>query len=189
MIEIDIRVDIERAQRQLMRYERRAIPQATARSINKTLTNVTTAVNRKIAANTGLKIKEIKSGQFRRNASMRFLSASVTQRRRAFNLRRFVRANRLRVGGFAKEPGVRANPWRNSKIFEGAFIIRGRTSGQLVVVARRGKNRYPLKSLYGPSLHVEFNRAPIRRLANVIARRRFRVNFRRDLAYYVSRIR
>ena len=187
MIEIDISADIEEAEKQLTKYERVIIPRAISSAINKTKRNLVTKVNQTLSRRTGLLIREIKGAEWEINSSPKTLWSSVTMRRRAFNLRRFVKPGKLAVGAFRKQKGVSANPWRRQRIFDGAFIIRGKTHGKLIVVARTSENRYPLKGLYGPSLHIEFNRPSMRRLMRVVVAQRFRINFERDLNFHVGR--
>lgn len=186
-MQIDVRAEIEKAEKGLYRYEKRVIPRATNSSLNKTATNVRTQAHRRLSQIIGLPIKELKPYTGIRRSTLLTLSSQVFGRRRAFNMIKFVVPSKRAPGAFRKQRGVKAKPWRRAQLLEGTFIIRGRTHGRPVVVARKGDERYPLKSIYGPSLHVEFNRPPMRRFMSVLAKRRFRVNFSRDLRYYISR--
>ncbi len=186
-MQIDVRADIAAAEKRLYQFEKRVIPKATNSALNKTARNVLTQARRRLSQIIGLPQKEIKPYTGYRKSTFLTLRAVVYGRRRAFNMIRFVAPSKRVPGAFAKQKGVRARPWRRPQVLEGAFIIRGRTSGKPIVVTRKGKARFPVKSVYGPSLHVEFNRPAMRRFQSVIARRRFRVNFNRDLKYYISR--
>jgi hypothetical protein len=186
-LQVDVRADVEAAEKSLFNYERRVIPKATARALNTTARNVKTQGQRDIAKITGLKVGEVGKEIWLSRATWGRLVAIVNSRRRAFNLIRFVAPSKRAIGAFIKAKGVKANPWRRSKVFDGTFIIRGETHGRLVVVARTSSNRYPLKGIYGPSIHIEFNRPAMRRALNVLAATRFSINFRRDLAYFVAR--
>lgn len=189
MIEIDLSADIEQAERQLYRWEREIIPKAVSSALNKTRNNMQTAVNRHLSKTTGLKIKELKAAEFKINSTRYTLFATLTARRRPFNLRRFVTPGRLAVGAFARQQGVIANPWRKRRLFPRMFIIRGRTHDQLVVVKRVNKAGTKLKGVYGPSVNIEFNRPASRRLMRDTVIERFRVNFERDLNHFLSRAR
>ena len=188
MIDIDLDVDIKQATRQLQRFERVIIPKAISRSVNTTMTNTVTAVNRYMAKETGLKIKEIKHIQFRIKSTPKTQFAVLISRKRPYNLRRFVSKARLKIGGFDKNRGVIANPWKKRRLFPGTFIIKGRTHGQLIVVVRTGRTRSGLRGVYGPSIHAEIQRPKAQALIKKTVRDRFRINFARDLAYYTSRL-
>jgi len=191
MIDLSVKADLKAATRYLYDYERRVIPRATNRSINTTARNVQTAINRHIAKETGLKAGEVKAATSITKSTFSTLRAIVKGRRRPYNLFRFLqpRNRSFLPGAFANQRGVKANPWRKSRIFKGTFIIRGSGHGRPIVVKRTGRNRYPLKAVYGPSIHSEFNRPAARALMNSTARTRFRINFERDLKYYISRLR
>ena len=180
--------EVKQAQRQLYRYEREIIPKAISRSVNTTMRNTTTAVNRYMAAETGLKIKDIKGVQFQIRSTPRTLFAMLITRKRPYNLRRFVTPSKLKIGGFVKSRGVIANPWKRRRLFYGAFIMRGKTHGQLIVVKRSNKTRSGIKGMYGPSVYTEIQRKPARDLITATVRKRFGINFARDLNYYASRI-
>ena len=188
-MQIDISVDIRNAEKKLFNYERKVIPQAAARSLNTTRRNVKTQAGRRINQITGLQIRrDITPGFWEIKATKWRLSTMLGSRRRPFNLIRFVTPAKQHPGAFDKLPGVKAKAWRKLKIYEGAFIIRGRTHGRPIVVKRTTRRRYPIRGVFGPSLHVEFNRPAMKRFMSVLAKRRFKVNFRRDLRYYVSRV-
>ena len=190
MINVDIEAEVKAAEKKLYNYEKRAIPRAVNRSLNTTAKNVQTTITRHIAKRTGLKVGEVKESTTLTKSTFLTLTASLTGRRRAYNLRRFLqpRTRSHLPGAFAHRPGVKANPWRKSRIFKGTFIIRGRGHGKPIVVARTSKNRYPLKGIYGPSIHVEFGKPRARRIMIVTSKRRFAINFKRDLQYYVQRV-
>ena len=189
-MQVSIEAEVKAAERQLYNYEKKAIPRAVNRSLNTTARNVQTTITRHIAKQTGLKVGEVKKNTQIRKSTFLTLTASLTGRRRAFNLYRFLqpRNRSFLPGAFSNRPGVKANPWRKSRTFRGTFIIRGRTHGKPIVVTRTSKNRYPLKGVYGPSIHVEFNRPRSRRIMIVTSKRRFAINFKRDLNYYVQRV-
>lgn len=190
MINVNIEADVKAAERKLYGFEKKIIPRAVNRSLNTTARNVQTTITRHIAKQTGLKVGEVKANTYVNKSTFLTLTARVIGRRRPFNLYRFLqpRNRSFLPGAFANRPGVKANPWRKSRTFRGAFIIRGRGHGRPIVVTRTSRNRYPLKAVYGPSIHVEFNRPRARRLMFVTARRRFAINFKRDLKYYLQRV-
>lgn len=187
-MDIDIRADISRIESQLNTWQRQVIPKATSRALNTTARNVRTAAQRHIAKTTGLKVGEVRDNFHVTRATPRWLSVKIIGRRKPFNLIRFVAPSKRTPGAFRKARGVRANPWRNARTFPGTFIIRSPRSGVPIVVKRKGQARQPIEAVFGPSIHTEFNRRESRRLMTRTARERFRVNFMRDVKFYISRL-
>ena len=184
-----MRVDIEGATKYLKAWERKVIPRATNRALNTTARNVHATIKRYISKITGLKVGFVAAGITIHKSSFATLRAEVVGRGRAVNMIRFVSPGKRAVGAFSKQLGVKANAWRTSRTYHGAFIIRGRGHGRLIVVARTDKTRYPLKGISGPSIRVEMHRPPATRLMVTTAIERFKINFERDVRYYISRIR
>ena len=187
-ITLDMRIDIKEATKYLKDYERKVITRATNRAINTTARNVHTEIKRYISKITGLKVGFVGKGISVHKSSFGTLRAEIVGRGRAVNLIRFVSAGKRAVGAFSKQLGVRANAWRTMKTYHGAFIIRGRGHGRLIVVARTDKTRYPIRGLPGPSVRIEMHRPPARRLMVTTAIERFKINFERDLRYYIQRV-
>ena len=185
---LDMRVDIKEATKYLKAWERKVIPRATNRALNTTARNVHTTIKRFIARITGLKVGFVGKGITIHKSSFATLRASIVGRGRAVNLRRFVSPAKLAIGGFRKQLGVKANAWRNPRIYKGTFIISGATHGRLIVVRRTTRNRKPLVGVYGPSIRNEMHRPPATRLMVTTAIERFRINFERDLRYYIQRV-
>lgn len=189
MIEISIEADVEAATKQLYRYEREIIPKAASSAINKTMTNTITAVNRYISRRTGLKIKELKANQYRIRSSRFTLAAIlVNHMRRPVNIIRFVTPGKRQPGAFRKQKGVSANPWKTRRLFEGAFIVMGR-SGKPFVAVRTSRNRSGIRGVHGPSLNKEIVRPGARQVIRATVNDRFRINFERDLNYFLLRAR
>ena len=185
---LDMRVEIKEATRYLKDYERKVITRATNRAINTTARNVHTEIKRYISKVTGLKVGFVGKCISVHKSSFGTLRAEIVGRGRAVNLIRFVSAGKRAVGAFSKQLGVKANAWRTPRTYHGAFIVRGRGHGRLIVVARTGKTRYPLKGIQGPSIRVEMHRPAATRLMSTTAIKRFHINFDRDLRYYTSRL-
>lgn len=183
---VDVQADIKAATQSLYRFEKRVLPRAINSSLNKTARNVRAQSHREISKKTGLTIKEIKPHSWVLKSTFLTLTAAVYMRRKTVNLIRFVMPSKRNVGAFAKRKGVSANPWRSRRrVHEGAFIMR--LGGNPFVVKRISKNSNKVKALYGPALHVEFDRPTMRIVLSAFARARFRINFIRDLKYYISR--
>jgi len=188
MIEVNIEADVERATQNLKLVERVVIPAALSGAINKTMQNTVTAANRHLRDETGLKIKELKDVQINIRSSRTTLRAIMRNRWRPYNLRRFVTPSKLKVGAFVNKTGVVASPWRKRQVFEGAFIMRGKTHGKLIVVKRSGLTRSGIKGMYGPNAAKELNRPPAKALIKKTIRTRFPINFERELTFQLKRM-
>jgi len=189
MISVNLEADIKGATAKLTHIQRKIIPRVTNSAVNKTATNVATALNRHISEQTGLKIGDIKKGMSVRRSTFATLSAVITGRGRAVTLRRFVTPGKRKPGSFRKQRGVTANPWRKRRLFPDTFIIWGKAHGQALVAVRKGHARKPIHILKGPSIRREMARPAARHLINTITRERFRINFERDLKHQLSRLR
>lgn len=187
-MQISVQADIKEATRGLYNFERKHIPRATNSALNKTAQTVLTKTRSQIAKKSGLTVKEIRPYMGTRKSTFLTLSAQVYAKRRTFNLIRFVSKSKQFVGAQwnkGKSP-LRARPWRRSQPFPGAFIMRGR-GGNLIVAARKGLARAGVRGLYGPGVHIEFVRPAMRRYQKLIIRKRFPIEFKRNLKYFISR--
>ena len=188
MVAVSLEADIEKATRQLTQIERKVIPRAVTRALNRTGGNVRTAVNRHISKETGLTVGKVKQRTTLRKATFRNPAITITAKRSDTNIIEFVTPGRRRIGAFSKQRGVTAKPWRRSQFYKGAFIVFGKYSRKLIVVGRKRNSRRAARSFYGPSIHREFIRPKAHTLFVFTARQRFGVNFAADLKYYLSRI-
>ncbi len=188
MVDISVQADIKEATRYLFNVEKRIIPRATNRAINKTAVTVKTKIQRHISQETGLTIGMVKAGIRLIKSNFSTLQAQRLGKGRAKNLLRFVTPGKRSPGAFSNQPGVKANAWREPKVYRGAFIIYGATHGKPIVVARTGKARNKLKGLPGPSIRKEFARQEALNLMDATTKERFRIEFERALTYYLERL-
>ena len=89
--------------------------------------------------------------------------------------------------------GVKSKAWGKAKIYEGAFIARGRrdrqgAGGNTVVYARRGNTRRSkLKGLQGPSVRVEFRKPRMQSVMRRKADQRIPIELRSAIRQAVKR--
>jgi hypothetical protein len=187
MVAIRLEADIERATRYLKGIERKVIPRAINRALNRTGTNVRTVVTRHISKETGLTIGKIKQRTTLSRATFSRPVISITAKRSDTNIIEFVTKARRRIGAFDKQGGVTARPWRRPQFFKGAFIVHGKYSNKLIVVGRKKTSRKAARSFFGPSIHREFIKPKAHNLFIATAHERFLINFNRDLKNLLSR--
>ncbi len=146
MLTIDVRTEFAGVFRALDLLDRDVQAVATM-TLNKVAGSVKTETARRIARETGMKVREV---------SERIPITRATR----FNLTAAVRAepwspNLIRYGARQTKQGVSAAAWRKRKVYRGAFIgNKGRT-----VFTRTSRARLPIKALHGPSIPRTFIQA------------------------------
>ncbi len=128
-----------------------------ARSINKVAGKARTSAKRLIAQESGFKSSTVhKALTLRRaSASSPMPEATITASGRYRTVKHFKpRPALLEAGGRFRG----ASPWRASRTYKSAFVIRAKGSGELIPVVRAGKGRNNLKPLSGPSIGKEASR-------------------------------
>jgi hypothetical protein len=196
-IEIDVRHDIERMTRSLTKLQQEVVPDAIARSMNRTVTHVKAHASSIISAETGLKVTLVKKFMLVPWKSTRTrLNVRLKATKREANLIEFVNARNKNTetfkqklkGGAYKYAGVTAKAWRVNKTYKGTFIQHGTGSRKLVVIARRGAARYPLKNITGPSIAGTFARNYIKQSAITVGTIFFVRTFEHDLQYRLNKL-
>lgn len=171
----------------LKKIKAQAIPKATVQALNRTVTGVRTDATKELRKESGVKSSEIRADlKIWRASRLKPVAELNARTGRAKNLINFVspaqrKANyfnsrrRLKRGGLGKykAKGVKARAWGESKTYDGTFIGRGRGSGKLLVFARTGKGRTPLKGISGPSIRNMFNKPNMQRKLKRFASDRF----------------
>lgn len=156
---ISIKSDLDKLQRKLGSIGQGVVPRAATQAINRTARSVNSTAIKQVAAETGVKQKEIRQAHQLYLANRQRLQASIdASKAKARNLIAFVRPAQRKAGYFNsrtargkfKAPGVKAKAWGKSKTYAGTFIARA-PQGQLLVFARKGPGRLPLKGVVGPS--------------------------------------
>lgn len=177
MMQISVKADVQQARAEL-RFFRQQVTQAAARALNRTAQEVQSAAVKEIAAETGLKQKDVREALKRTRANAQALIATVEATGRAVNLIRFTNQTRSAA---RKSGGVRANAWGTMRIYRGTFIgNQGRT-----VFVRVGKGRLPIRAVHGPSIPREMAREKVSKQLILVIEGRWPINFESDLRFYL----
>ncbi len=180
---MDVRVNVQRAQRKLFHVRDKAVNQAAARALNRTIKQVKTSAVRElkdeIGKATGLTSAGLKKSIKEHKANRRRLTARLVPSGRAIPL--------IRFGARQVKQGVTAAAWGKRKAYKGAFITKMK-SGRKGVFARTSKKRLPIKELYGPALPKEFSKGKIISAMKRRAATAWRKNWRRELKFALSKV-
>lgn len=171
MISISVETDISEALKYLNGLAGDA-DRAAAIAINRTAASVATEASRVIATETGFGVREVRE-RFRLRLADRYkLEASITALPYSPNVRRF----QARPG----KAGASAAPWRRRRTMRHTFLM---PSGS--VVARKGKSRFPIKTIRGPSVRLEFMKGYALAAMRRKVAERFGVEFERAIRLQV----
>lgn len=174
-MKIDIKGDVAAARRRLNDMQRRILPAATNRALNRTGDHANTLTVRELAGITGLKQKDVRAAMTRVRANFSNLTYRLAAIGRALNL--------IRFGARQTKKGVSASAWGKRKIYRGTFIAnQGRT-----VFVRTSHARLPIKAVHGPSLPREFGRAEFMARLKEAVTVKWRAEFSAQLNYYLNK--
>lgn len=197
--QINIKHDLKKIERLYGQEARPAIRRAANRANNRAANKVASVATKEIAADTGISPqRKVREHIHINGSNVNTLTATVTAQKKAFNLIEFVdkrnrnpQAFRVKAGMKSnrqfKHGGVAAKAWRQRKTYPGTFIGRGKDSGKMLVFVRTSKARKPIKAVVGPSIPRTFIQ---RRVTQVMLRegeKTWRVNFERDVDYFLNR--
>lgn len=164
MVGISVKHELGDLQKELTKTRRVYIPKATARALNRTGQQVQSAAVKAIAADAGIKQKDARAAMKRGRATVIRQIVEIVARGRPLNL--------IRFGARKTKKGISAAPWKKRRIFKGAWIgNQGKT-----VFKRVGKERYPIRGVFGPGIAKSFEDA--RPKAFAAFRERWPGNFR-----------
>jgi len=181
-MEIDLKIDVEQAANNLLNYQRKKLPTAVTRTLNKTIRGVLTDTKRLMAKRIGMTQKEIADRTKLTFSTSTNLVASMEIRgeRRVPNMSAF-RARQMKKG-------VSARVWERRRVYKGTFIVQ-RRGGKKDTVFKRvhgAKKVRPTKGRYagkvikrGPRKGQPVLRQPIAPVFGTSLRRAF-VAFPRD---------
>lgn len=180
---VTVRTNIVEVRRQLPRY-RRQVTVAAYRALNRTATQVRTQARRALARQMGLPQKQIKHLIDVRKAGRFRLEADVNVPvRPPLNVTRFQARKTNR--------GISAKPWGNRRVFAGTFFLRGGKQGGggvEPVMVRKGRSRFPIRPVWGPSISREFVRDEVDAAMRRATTERFPVLFERQLRYELGKV-
>lgn len=193
---ISFDVDISRAKKKLKGLEK-VVDKATFSTLKRTTRTVRSLAVKEVAKSTGLKQAKVRKIIFFdiHRAEM----FSVVRPKKAFpNLVEYmtdaqIKSALIRVsrkGGRVRPrgKGVRAKSWGKSKVYDGAFIGRGQSSGKYLIFAREGEGRdSPIRALPGASPYIEFDKPELKELLKRKARTTFQKEFDRNLKFFLSK--
>ncbi len=194
--DMDVRADVKKVEKMLTASQRKVIPQATARTLNRTASTVRTQARREVARQMGVKQKAIKNQlDIIVKAKRTRLFTQIEATGYALNLIEFVAPSKREPGAFRKKKGVTAKAYGQKKEYKGSFIVKGKGSGKPVVVGRRpdaerakGKWQSPWsKSFYGPSVPKTFIQDKIVMILRKVANVRWRKEFDNNVRYYLRK--
>ena len=114
------------------------LPAAVSRAINRTGDMALTQVGRTLAEETGLGVRDVRSGITVERATAAEPVYEIT-----------VHSRQTTLGEFDPRPtrqGVSARPWAVRRVFPSTFDVRGE------VYRRVGPERYPITPLFGPNI-------------------------------------
>lgn len=181
-LEFDFEADIKAATRFLVFSQRKAIPKAITRSLNKVGSTARTQAAREIRQFRRLKISEIKRGMRVFRARPRRPVFEVKVSRRPISLRRYG----AKMGGGKRRRRVVVNVDGERQVLEHAFFIEGRPKSP--VFERVGRSRLPIRKLFGPSLGTALEKQVVRnQLRRTVGERWPRV-FRHELNFELDKI-
>ncbi|GAA5442638.1 hypothetical protein Misp06_00812 [Microbulbifer sp. NBRC 101763] len=186
---MQIKHDLAKLEKKLGKMERGLIPKAASQAINKAVRSVNSTAIKEVSAETNIKQKEIRQAHQLHLAKRDRLHAAVDAKKaRARNLINFVRPSQRKAGHFNalnkrgahKAPGVKAKAWGQTKTYKKTFIGRA-PQGQLLVFARKGKGRTPVKGITGPSPRGAFISQRLQQVMERQASGRVRVELTRSI--------
>ena len=176
MLDFDVSADFREVDR-MFRHMPGVVNKAATRALNRTNNSVESIARRMIAKDMGIPAKAVRVGMFKIKATRHSLKASTVARGRPLNLIRF-KARQTKKG-------VSASAWGKRKVYKGTFIgNQGRT-----VFKRVGKQRTPIKAVWGPSIPKTMLADYIVRAMQEKAGSQWQKNFARDLQFYLDRAR
>jgi hypothetical protein len=188
--DITIQHDLKKLMQGLNVLETKVAPQATVRTLNRVAESAKVASAKNIAPQMNSRQAAVKRRIETRKATFKTLWATLVARDRALQLIEFVVGSKKptqQVGG--KRGLVRAKVYGKTRTLSKAFIApRRRGSSKTTVYMRKSGKRLPLKMLYGPGIMQLFRQRENDQVMQMKVLERFPVEFRRNLDFYISRL-
>jgi len=196
---IDITVDIKQAKKKLKGFER-VVDRAAKSALIKTAKSAESFTVRSMAANTGLTVKVThKFIMLNISVGATGLSAVIKPTKRHPNLIEFMsraQINRAltrkgKKGGRGRPlgKGISSKSWGKSKVYKGAFVGRGKTSGKLLVYTRENAEgkKSGIRALPGASPFAEFQRPDFYDVLKAVSHANFKKNFKRNIKFFMAK--
>ncbi len=169
-----LKTNIFQYQKKLKRFGKE-IDKGTISALNKTNTTMFTRTKRELSNISGLKQKEVSQFMNKKKADPTDFLSSIFVRGKALNIHRF--------SAKQQKKGVKAKPWNRPQMFDGAWIMHGRT-----VMKRTSKNRFPIEPLFGPSLRKEFKKNVLTSAFKKASHDRFISLFYKEMKYRKGKV-
>lgn len=141
-MQLNIESDLRKLSKQLSAVERKVLPKATNRSLNRVGSKVDTQVRRYVSKKVGVSQKMLKHRGFfaRISSNMKTLTTTIRVMYGAIPLADF--------NPRQTKQGVTAKAYGKRKVYNNTFIVE--SLGRHVFV-RQGKERLPIQKIYGPN--------------------------------------
>jgi len=163
----------------------RAMRKGTRRAISRTLTTARKEASQAIRNDLALKAGDIKD-RIDKEILDSFEGRLVIKDRR-LELAKFGRPAMVkRRGGRPGGVTVKVYKKKGRQFYPGAFIAKGRKSGRFHVLKREGRERFPIRIMYGPSITNTVNRhldVIVGKTEPVFAR-----NLAREIDFYLGKL-
>jgi hypothetical protein len=189
IMDISIQNDLKKLRQSLTALEKRAVPQATVRTLNRTAETVKTASVRHISPQLGSKQAGIKRRIETRKASLQKLWSVLVASGRQLQLIEFVVGSKKPTRKGGKRGLVRTRVFGKQKTYQKAFIAPKRKGdSKTTLYVRKGKARKPVRMMFDPGIKEFFKQKDNDSLMQAKAKEVFPVEFLRNLAYYVTKL-
>ena len=189
-MQITVEKDIRRLRRDLNTLEKRIVPKATSRTLNRVSSSAKTASSRHISPQIGSRLSGVKRRIDIVKASVRRLWADMVAHGRPLPLIEFVIGSKKptqQKGG--KRGLVKAKAWGKRRTFENAFIapIKAGSRKTAVYMRKTGK-RLPVKMLFGPGIKQIFKQKENITLMEHQVQKKLPKEFGQNIRFYLSRM-
>ena len=177
-MQINIERDFKRLAKRLSDTQRKQLPKALNRTINRVGPAAQRVVVRAVSKDSGVSQKDLKRREW-------FRALMGTVQRPFFELR--VRYGSVPLKDFKPKQmkrGVKASAWGKRKLYEGAFIS-DKLGGH--VFARKGAARFPIKKLWGPVIRTLTVKPETMRQAEEVIERRFFPELAQNLRFFTRK--
>ena len=174
-MEVKVNSNFKKALRDIGNVPRKYVQKAMVTALNKVGAEVVTQAKRELKDATGLKAgvvgKKIKKDKARKGDE----TYSIHIKSRYLNA--------IEFGARQTKKGVSAKVWGKRKIYRGAFIGSGRSSGKQLVFKKRKDDPKRIEALHGASLPREFHRQDMEKIFKKKIKTRFPILFKRAVEF------
>jgi DNA-binding MarR family transcriptional regulator len=181
MLRIDIRGDLETIKRSLTDLQQKKVPTAASRALNKTIGNIRTQASKSIREERALSARVVRDALTVKKTTKTQLVASLTASGRPIPLREYqARAGKRGVTVKVSPGGRKLVRHAGNKAFALAKF-----GGH--IYARTGKERLPIKKLYGPSIPSTFVKDKVTEALDKVGGESWPKRFAEELQYELSK--